>query len=438
MPKGKRRDPRSHAGRRGADSTVQSSEDEVDANEAFSVASNCSETTGAVATDGSEDQEVDDSAAQDNFEDKLKEAIEGTSEKSAKVRVDSLVSLRRGLAAKYLYEFVSERKLTICDCIERCLKKGKGEEQAAAAMCAVSLLVQLGNGDDGEEVFNHLLPILKVVLADNSAAGVARNACAEALGVCTFIACDDLEQTIDVLKALEDLFRGSYCRSDGVVPSHSPEVASLHTSALLSWMLLVSALPSGDFLHELVESHLSKLPGLLHSADTELRIAAGETIALLWEIARSEDEDFEEPNFDMLCMELKGLSTECNKYRAKKDRRQQRSSFRDILHSVEKGDFNSLRIRVNDCQSIVIEDWTTKTKYDALCHSLGTGMKIHLQENDLLRDIFDLGPPLLATNMVKQKASKTERHARHDAAFKARTQGRSKQRDKKLVAYGGE
>ena len=30
---------------------------------------------------GSEDQEVDDSAAQDNFEDKLKEAIEGTSEK---------------------------------------------------------------------------------------------------------------------------------------------------------------------------------------------------------------------------------------------------------------------------------------------------------------------------------------------------------------------
>ena len=58
-------------------------------------------------------------------------------------------------------------------------------------------------------------------------------------------------------------------------------------------------------------------------------------------------QDFEEPNFDMLCMELKGLSTECNKYRAKKDRRQQRSSFRDILHSVEKGDFNSLRIRVS-------------------------------------------------------------------------------------------
>jgi Interferon-related developmental regulator (IFRD) len=58
-------------------------------------------------------------------------------------------------------------------------------------------------------------------------------------------------------------------------------------------------------------------------------------------------QEYEEASFDSLCMELKSLSTECNKYRAKKDRRQQRSSFRDILHSVEKGDFNSMRIRVS-------------------------------------------------------------------------------------------
>lgn len=36
--------------------------------------------------------------------------------------------------------------------------------------------------------------------------------------------------------------------------------------------------------------HLEHLPDLLHSADVELRIEAGETIALLYELAREEDE----------------------------------------------------------------------------------------------------------------------------------------------------
>lgn len=38
---------------------------------------------------------------------------------------------------------------------------------------------------------------------------------------------------------------------------------------------------------------------------------------------------------DALCSQLKELATDSNKYRAKKDRRQQRSSFRDILRTVE-------------------------------------------------------------------------------------------------------
>lgn len=440
MPKGKRKD-RGQSGRRGADSAAQSSDDEQDGRETLSVVSNCSDTPTAVrSTDGSEDQDVDDSSAQDNFEDKVKELIEGTSQsqKSAKMRVDSLVTLRNTLASRYVNEFISSRKMTISDCIEKCLKKGKGEEQAAAAMCAVSLLIQLGSGKDGEETYGQLAPLLAVILADNSASCKARSACAEALGLCTFIACEELEQTMKVLTALENTFRHSYCKGDGSVPCHSPEIAALHTSALTAWMLLVSTLPFSDTLLELIDSHLGRLHDVLRNSDVEIRIAAGEAIALLYEIAREIDEEYEEGSFDSLCNDLKGLSTECNKYRAKKDRRQQRSSFRDILHSVENGDFSRERIRIDDHQSVLIGDWITKTKYDAFCHALGSGMKIHLQDNDLLRDVFELGPPLLSTGVVHARASKTERHARHDAAFKARTKGRSKLRDKKQVAIGGD
>lgn len=42
--------------------------------------------------------------------------------------------------------------------------------------------------------------------------------------------------------------------------------------------------------------HLEHLPDLLHSADVELRIEAGETIALLYELAREDDEVMNTPS----------------------------------------------------------------------------------------------------------------------------------------------
>jgi len=64
--------------------------------------------------------------------------------------------------------------MTLGDSIERCLKKGKGEEQSAAAMCSILLLIQLGSGDDGEEALRSLYPVLKVIMLDNSASYSAR------------------------------------------------------------------------------------------------------------------------------------------------------------------------------------------------------------------------------------------------------------------------
>jgi len=66
--------------------------------------------------------------------------------------------------------------MTLGDSIERCLKKGKGDEQSAAAMCGILLLIQLGSGDDGEEALRSLCPVLKVIMLDNSASYAARAA----------------------------------------------------------------------------------------------------------------------------------------------------------------------------------------------------------------------------------------------------------------------
>ncbi len=106
--------------------------------------------------------------------------------------------------------------------------------------------------------------------------------------------------------------------------------------------------------------HIRRLVQLLDSTDVDLRIGAGEAIALIYEGARQFDEDFgfdvsteeeeaddhdgiqereaatrQTQEMDELCTKLRQLATDSHKYRAKKDRKQQRSSFRDILRAIE-------------------------------------------------------------------------------------------------------
>ena len=46
-------------------------------------------------------------------------------------------------------------------------------------------------------------------------------------------------------------------------------------------------------------------------------------------------EKFVYEDMEALCSVLRTLATDSNKYRAKADRRRQRSTFRAVLHSVE-------------------------------------------------------------------------------------------------------
>lgn len=80
---------------------------------------------------------------------------------------------------------------------------------------------------------------------------------------------------------------------------------------------------------------MEKLGELLDSNSLEVRMAAGECICLAYELGRCHDADFGEDSFDQLCETLKLLANDSNKFRAKKDRKTQRSSFREILHFIE-------------------------------------------------------------------------------------------------------
>lgn len=48
-------------------------------------------------------------------------------------------------------------------------------------------------------------------------------------------------------------------------------------------------------------------------------------------------QEFEFDEWEQLCDKLNALATDCNKHRAKTDKRKQRSVFRDVLKAVEVG-----------------------------------------------------------------------------------------------------
>ncbi|CAI5785425.1 interferon-related developmental regulator 1 [Podarcis lilfordi] len=278
--------------------------------------------------------EVDEEATQEDLEYKLKGLIDLTLDKSAKTRQSALEGLKNALSSKILYEFILERRMTLTDSIERCIKKGKSDEQRAAAGLACLLCVQLGSGIESEEIYKTLAPILKKILCDASASVQARQACATCLGVCCFIATDDITELYTTMECLENIFTKSYQNERNSNSISSTQNTVLHISALLAWTLLLTICPMNEVKKKL-EMHLHKFPILLSCDDVNMRIAAGETLALLFELARETDGDFFYEDMELLTQKLKALATDGNKHRAKVDKRKQRSVFRDVLRAVE-------------------------------------------------------------------------------------------------------
>ncbi|XP_017734150.1 interferon-related developmental regulator 1 isoform X2 [Rhinopithecus roxellana] len=278
---------------------------------------------------------LDEEGTQEDLEYKLKGLIDLTLDKSAKTRQAALEGIKNALASKMLYEFILERRMTLTDSIERCLKKGKSDEQRAAAALASVLCIQLGPGIESEEILKTLGPILKKIICDGSASIHARQTCATCFGVCCFIATDDIT----------------------------------------------------DFFYEDMES---------------------------------------------LTQMLRALATDGNKHRAKVDKRKQRSVFRDVLRAVEERDFPTETIKFGP-ERMYIDCWVKKHTYDTFKEVLGSGMQYHLQSNEFLRNVFELGPPVMldAATLKTMKISRFERHLYNSAAFKARTKARSKCRDKR-------
>lgn len=369
---------------------------------------------------------ADESSAEEVYEEKMKDALDLASEKAAATRTKGLEALCSGLLKRYMPDFIDNQKVTITDIVEKSLKKGKGSEIKAAARLSLLLAVQL---PEPEEVYNELQGTMAQYVSDTTQSPVSRASVASGLAGLCFIGGGEVAEVVRIMKILENIFFASAPKKDGSVPVLPPEVTGLHTACLSAWSLLATLLSSSQ-IFDLANSCVNRLEGLFLSPDVEVRIAAGEAMVMLLETAYEYDEDYEPENFEVLVKTLKQLATDNSKAKSKKDRKEQRSSFRDVLRGVEEGEPPTETVKFGK-EVLKIDSWFRKCQYDWFCKMMGAGINYHLSVNSMIREIFELGPPLIIDANSSSKPSKTERNAANQYAFKMRTQMRSKHRDKR-------
>ncbi|CAF1474144.1 unnamed protein product, partial [Didymodactylos carnosus] len=312
-------------------------DDNMSIDDGVSVCSNISDGTslydefevfnlpGAANTDPNVDMSSDD------LESKLDTSIVDIRNKDLKTRETALRTLQTLFSQKYMYDMILSRKENIIEQLLACLKKG-GEVEGRLAPHVISLfMIQLGIQD--EDLYQRFHDILLTIVRDNTKPSSIRSSCAHAIGITNYIAGDDILNTYELTKSLENIFSKSYLTEDGTVAPVSNELQQLHTACLSSWGLLLTAMPDGQ-ADDLLKTYLVKIPDLIESNDAELRNVAGETIAVMYEIARDINSVYTEPD-DYLLDLLQLKASESAKYKGKKEKRLQRATFREIYNSFE-------------------------------------------------------------------------------------------------------
>lgn len=82
-------------------------------------------------------------------------------------------------------------------------------------------------------------------------------------------------------------------------------------------------------------SDFAKIVPYLESVNLDMRIAAGEILAFIYELGGEYYERFNPPQHAQIIEKLQILAYESVKSRAKRDRRIQRASFRDIFAAIQ-------------------------------------------------------------------------------------------------------
>ncbi|KAG6975188.1 hypothetical protein JG688_00002617 [Phytophthora aleatoria] len=374
--------------KRGGGRRMRHEEDDDD--EAVSVVS--VETRGTFVSDDGEFYEG--YAKNEDAEQEINEAIEELTEKRTTTRVAALEKLTAYLLQYLAPEDVSE---SFMDNVLGCLRKpSEGEAVLGSRILAIMAIIF---GEDEERFFQRSKNVLKPLVK------TARNAkikvsTIRALGLVCFVCSVEEENTEELLELFETFFNPKI-------------IGDISKAALDSWGLVASSL-SDEMLasDQLLERLVPKFLALLDHKDVEVRSAAGENVAFLYESAQNCGVPL--PYSEEILDRFLEMSMDSSKKNSKKDRKTQRIVFRDIHSTLASGETPHVSFSVKS-EVLEISSWKSVKQFEAMKECLQTGLQEHIKYNNILRAMLDL-PETLEDRKVdrsdvfnKKSASRKQR-----------------------------
>lgn len=342
--------------------------------------------------------------------DKMNQAIDDLSESRTSTREESLAILTKIFSCHHVFSQIENRIEEILGLLKKSVLKNNSVKEACLAARAIELVfVNMDDISEGEmdDLYRRILPSLRSTIKNSEEIEI-KTSCLHALSLITYIAASDIDKQL-LRDYLFDLIE-----TDGadfnVEALSTTDCDLLFAEALKAYGILFAASFSTGFvdfdvLWEEVEKVMPAHEMMLESSDKNTRIAAGENIALMFEIVniflKSNDDDddedenddentFDKPeydNMDGLIHTLKDLSMDSNRRRAKSDRVEQKSVFRDIVKTVEENIKPEEELKIGG-RVLVFRGWAKILPLGTFRKCLGQGFQHHLKTNSMMKEIF--------------------------------------------------
>jgi len=244
-------------------------------------------------------------------------------------------------------------------------------------------------GTSSAVVFKQLQPTLETIIS-NKGSPLVRAAAAETLGILCFVASEDEQENRRIMTVLEKA-------------NASSQTSQLAATLLDVWTFLATTL---TLSRPQRKTYFSSLISFLQNESTEVRVAAGQGIALLVS-QDAPDEDSIVDDMDTLLDSLSGLDVD-KRRKSKQEKSSQRTSFRDIINSLENSVEPSEIFQVRG-NKFTFRGWHDMIRWGMLRKVLGSGLPAHFQQNPMLSDIFGFAQQTLDDEERKQlRASQIE------------------------------
>ncbi|CAN8313431.1 unnamed protein product [Cochlearia groenlandica] len=381
-------------------------------------------------------------------DDMLDMSLDALYEKRSSTREQALVSIVDAFNRDLQHDFVENKFATLLHRCLHCAKKGSSKETSLATHVIGLLALTLGHGDRAEEILEESVTPLSLAL--KSGLETAKiTSILECLAIITFVGgtnADYTERSMQIIWQMIDPKQGS----NVVATKPSP---ALITTVVSSWAFLLTTVDKWTLGPKIWREVVTYLSSLLEKDDRSVRIAAGEALALIFELGTLEKFSAEAkectPNGSVreggvsrealihlhglkakVTEKVRDLSAEAGgKGSAKKDLNKQRNLFKDLVEFLEDGYAPETCTKLGG-DSLKTSTWCQMIQLNFFKHFLGGGFAKHIQENEFLHDVFSITPKKKFSGRGTFMSSEEKRMFKSpkSALKKARTQLLNKQR----------